>query len=155
MKLLQESFENRFCDFVEEESYIAAFLNPFSLSEQDILKMPSNIQMELIDLKTNSILKMKYDEHSSAPKACGILNFWLLLPCENFSELRKFAQTYPCRFGSTYTCEQAFSSMKITKSKIGSRLTDSDLKNSLLLSLTNLTPNIEGPAKSKHMQISH
>ena len=35
IKLLQESFENRFRDFVKEESYIPAFLNPFSLSEQD------------------------------------------------------------------------------------------------------------------------
>ena len=97
---------------------------------------------------------MKYDEHSSAPKACDIINFWRLSPCEDFSELRKFAQSYLCRFGSTYTCEQAFSSMKIIKSKTRSRLTDSNLKNSLLLSLTNLTPNIERLAKSKHMQIS-
>ena len=35
IKLLQESFENRFRDFVKEESYIPAFLNTFSLSEQD------------------------------------------------------------------------------------------------------------------------
>lgn len=53
IRLLQESFGSRFSDFAKEEDCILAFINPFLLSEQTILKMPSNIQMEFIDLKTN------------------------------------------------------------------------------------------------------
>ena len=155
IKLLQESFESRFRDFAKEENFMVAFVNPFSLNDQDILKMPSSIQMELIDLKTNSLLKTKYDEHHSVQNACNTINFWRSLPCEYFSELRTFAQNYICRFGSTYRCEQAFSSMKLIKSKTRSRLTDSNLKNCLLLSVTNLAPNIEKLAKSKQTQKSH
>ncbi|KAG7162491.1 Zinc finger BED domain-containing protein 5-like 10, partial [Homarus americanus] len=51
------------------------------------------------------------------PNASDMINFWRSLPCENFPELRKFAQSYICRFGTTYRCEQAFSSMKLIKSK--------------------------------------
>ena len=39
-----------------------AFINQFLLTEQDILKIPNNIQLELIDQKINSVLKMKFDE---------------------------------------------------------------------------------------------
>lgn len=155
IRLLQESFESRFRDFAKEEDCILAFINPFSLSEQKIMKMPSNIQMELIDLKTNSLLNMKFDELPSVPNASDMINFWRSLPCEHFPELRKFAQSYICRFGTTYRCEQAFSAMKLIKNKTRSRLTDSNLKNSLLLSVTNLTPNIKSLAKSKQTQKSH
>ena len=42
--LLQESFDGRFSDFFEEDDRILAFLNPYSLTEHNILKMPSQIQ---------------------------------------------------------------------------------------------------------------
>ncbi|XP_068209107.1 general transcription factor II-I repeat domain-containing protein 2-like [Palaemon carinicauda] len=139
--LLQEAFDIRFSDFSEEDCMLA-FINPFSLTENNILKMPSNIQMELIDLKANSVLKCKLNELFSLPSASEMLNFWRSLPGEHFPELKKFAQSYACRFGTTYRCEQEFSSMKMIKNKPRSRLSDSNLKNSLLLSVTNLTLNI-------------
>jgi len=61
------------------------------------------------------------------------------LPCEHFPKMRKFAQSHACLFGTTYKCEQSFSSMKIIKSKLRSRWSDSSLKSCLLLSVTNLT----------------
>ncbi|EZA55352.1 General transcription factor II-I repeat domain-containing protein [Ooceraea biroi] len=114
IRLLQESFEIRFRDFSKEDC-IVAFINSFSLSEQKIIKMP-NIQTELIDLKTNLLLNMKFNELSSVPNASDVINFWRSLPCEHFPELRKFSQRYICRFGTTYRCEQAFSAMKMIKS---------------------------------------
>jgi len=65
IKLLRDSLENHFCDFAKEVDRIFAFINPFSLSEQKIMKMPSNIQMELRDFKTLLILKTKFDALSS------------------------------------------------------------------------------------------
>jgi len=59
--------------------------------------MPSNIQMKLLDFKTNLILKRKFDAISSVPSTYDMINFRRCLPCENFPELRKFAQ-YVCRF---------------------------------------------------------
>ena len=112
IKLLQESFNNRFSDFSEEEDRMLAFVNPFSLNERNNLKMPSNLQMELIELKTNSILKMKFNEHSLFPNASEMIGFWRSLPREHFPEMKKLAQSYTCLFGTTYTCEQSFSSIK-------------------------------------------
>ena len=43
-KLLQVSFESRFHDFGKEEDCILAFIIPFSLSEQKIMKMPCSIK---------------------------------------------------------------------------------------------------------------
>jgi len=69
--LLQDSFQNRFCDIAEED-WILAFINPFSLSEQKIMKVPNNIQMAFIDYGAIWILKTKYDELSSLPRASEI-----------------------------------------------------------------------------------
>jgi len=71
--------------------------------------MPSNMQMERIELKANSVLKMKFDELSSLPSASEMIVFWRSLPCEHFPKMRKFAQSYACLFGTTYRREQLFS----------------------------------------------
>ena len=97
-KLLQVSLESHLHDLDKEEDCILTFINPFSLSEQKIMKMPSNIQMVLTDLKTNSSLKMKFDELSSAPNATDIIQFWRSLPCQNSPELRAFAHGVICPF---------------------------------------------------------
>ncbi|XP_068200767.1 general transcription factor II-I repeat domain-containing protein 2-like [Palaemon carinicauda] len=130
--LLQEAIDSRFSDFAEKDCMLA-FLIPFSLTENNILKMPSIIQMELIDLRANSVLKSKFNELPSLPSASERLNFWRSLPGEHFPELRKFAQSYTCRFEITYRCQQAFLSMKTIKNKLRSRLSDSNL-NPLALS---------------------
>ena len=138
-----------------EEACIFAFINPFSLSEQQIIKMPSNMQMELIDLKVYLSLINKFYLLSSVPSASDMIKFWRSLPSEKFPELRRFAQSFICRFGTTYRCEQAFSAMKLVKSKTRSRLTDSNLKNTMLLKVTELIPNIAKLTKSKQLQKSH
>jgi len=69
--------------------------------------------------------------------------------------MRKYVQSFSCLFGITYRCEQSFSFMKIIKNKLRSRLSDSSLKNCLLLSVTNLTLNITGLVKAKRRQKSH
>ena len=69
LKVLQVAFDSCFKDCDEEEECMLAFLNPFSLTERNIQKMPSNIQMKLIDLKANSVLKMKFYELPSLPIA--------------------------------------------------------------------------------------
>ena len=68
--------------------------------------MPSNMQMKLIELKANSVLKVKFIEFSSFPGASEIISVWRTLPCKDFSEMRKFAQRYVCLFGTMYRCEQ-------------------------------------------------
>jgi len=43
------------------------------------MKMPSDIQMEPIEFKTNSMLKTKFDELSSVTGTSGVINSWLFL----------------------------------------------------------------------------
>jgi len=112
------------------------------------------MQMERIELKANSVLKIKFDELSSVPSASEMIGFWRSLPCEHFPKMRKFAQSYACLFASTYRREQLFSFMKMIKNKLRSRLSDSNLKNCLLLSVTNSTPNITGLVKAKRRQVT-
>ena len=69
-------------DFDSEEGCIVAFISPLTLSEKRITMMLSNIQMELIDLNTNSSLKTKLYELSSAPNSSDMIQFWRSLPCE-------------------------------------------------------------------------
>ena len=97
--------------------------------------------MELIDLKANSVLKIKFHLLSSLSNVSGMINFWRSSPCENFPELKKIVQTYACRFGVAGRCEQAFSSMHSINNKLKSQLFNLNAKNALLLSVTNLTPN--------------
>ena len=154
-KLLQVSFENRFHYFCREEDCILAFIQPFLFSEPKIMKMSSNTQMELIHLKTNSLLKMKFVELSSARNASDMIQFGRSLRCENFPELRTFAQSFMRRFRTACRHEQAFTAMKLIKNNTSSRLADSYLSNTLVLSVTMLTPRIEKLVKSKHPQLSH
>ena len=109
IKLLRDSFENRLCDFAKEVDCIFAFINPFSVIEQKIMKMPSNIQMELLDFKTNVILKTKFDVLYSVPGIDDVINFWRSLPCENFPRTKKTrSKLYVCRFETTYTYNKHF-----------------------------------------------
>ena len=51
--------------------------------------MPINMQMERIELKANSVLKMKFAELCSLPSASEMIGFWRSLPCEHFPKMRK------------------------------------------------------------------
>jgi hypothetical protein len=56
------------------------------------------------------------------------------------ASLRQTALRLTASFGSTYICEEAFSKMKIIKSRFRSRLTDEHLKYCLHLCLSNYEP---------------
>ena len=92
--LLQESFDGRFSDFSEEDR-ILAFLNPFSLTRHDILKMPSQIQMERCDLQANSVIKMKFNELPAFPSATETINFWRSMPLNIFQNSGNLPKVMP------------------------------------------------------------
>ena len=106
------------------------FTSPFSVNEEKIIDLPSKLQMEMIELHANMMLKTKFNEEQSPiPGATAeIINFWKILPAEHFPSLRRFAQRNIAKFGSTYRCEQTFCTMKLIKSNQRSRITDSNLK---------------------------
>ena len=65
--------------------------------------------------------------------------FWLTLPDE-FAELKAMAIRQLVKFGSTYVCESAFSSMNMIKDELRSRLTNDNLEIALCVANTLYEP---------------
>jgi hypothetical protein len=82
-----------------------------------------NIQMEVTKLKCITILKGKYEELPVIPTADDTVQFWKLLPYENFLQEVCTMITDICHFSCTYLCEQTFSSVKQIKDKQWYQLT--------------------------------
>ena len=92
------------------------FQNPF---DADVAICPDILQLELIELQANDLLKDKF--------------FYQFLPKEQFPNLRNFASGFLCMFGTTYMCEQTFSKMKLIRSNLRTNLSDNHLKYLLIL----------------------
>ena len=106
------------------------------------------LQMELVELQCDTILKQKYAE-------VEIPEFYTFLPRERFSKLLSASARIITMFGSIYVCEQFFSSMKLNKTVLRSRFTDKHLQATLrLVSANKLKPNIEVLLDKKCYQLS-
>ena len=125
-KIISDSnpnFSERFFDLDKIEDDVLLFQNPFSCNPSD---MPSELQLELINLQANGLLKVKRREEK-------LLEFCRCLPNDEFLKLKKFASGMASMFGTTYVCEQTFSKIKTVKSEHRTRLTDEHLKAILLV----------------------
>ncbi|XP_038660110.1 general transcription factor II-I repeat domain-containing protein 2A-like [Scyliorhinus canicula] len=127
---LKEEFTRRFADFKAIEGQFGLLSSPFAC---DIETATEELQMELIDLQADNSLKRMFE---SKP----LVEFYASLHSEKFQNLRTFARKMFVLFASTYICEQAFSIMKVNKSKNRSLLTNSNLQSVLRISTSNLTP---------------
>lgn len=100
-------------------------------------------------MQCSQVLELKFKE-------VGYTKFYQYLDAVSFSKLRAFAANIMSLFGSSYVCEQTFSSMKYLKSKYRTRLTDEHLNAELVLaSAQNLRPNIDELTDKKQCQRSH
>ena len=104
LESLSKEFEKRFSDFASYERQFVLFPGPFSF---DVVEAEENLQMELLEIQSDSSLGSKYLE-------VGISDFFSYLP-ERFRNFRKFTTRIMAMFSSTYLCEQLFSLMKSTK----------------------------------------
>ena len=100
--------------------------------------------MEITEFKCNANLKSKFN-------ACkSVIEFYNnVLPNKDYPNLSKNAKEMSCMFGSTYTCEQLFSTMKYTKSKLRTKITDNHLNNVLRIASSSLSPDISKLAQKK------
>ena len=115
----------------------------------DVECAPSEVQMELVDLKCSDELKSRF-------AAVGHADFWKhILPTKRFPGLVDNAMRTVAAFGCTYCCEQLFSRMKLTKSKSRAQLTDGHLNDVLLLSVSSVVPDISSLSAQKQHQVSH
>ena len=141
---LQEEFKSRFVDFVTHSEDFQLFGNSFSV---DVDNIAESMQMEVIELKHNNILKEKF-------KDVGVEHFYAYDPQDTFSKLCPHAAKMMSLFGSTYICEQSFSLMKANKTACRSRLTDTNLCAIMQLANTNLQPPFQQLVSQKRCQVS-
>ncbi|NP_001375013.1 general transcription factor II-I repeat domain-containing protein 2A isoform 9 [Homo sapiens] len=111
---LQTEFQKRLSDFKLYESELTLFSSPFSTK---IDSVHEELQMEVIDLQCNTVLKTKYDK-------VGIPEFYKYL-WGSYPKYKHHCAKILSMFGSTYICEQLFSIMKLSKTKYCSQLKDS------------------------------
>uniref|UniRef100_A0A8D8YPU5 General transcription factor II-I repeat domain-containing protein 2A n=1 Tax=Cacopsylla melanoneura TaxID=428564 RepID=A0A8D8YPU5_9HEMI len=128
-------FVSRFQDFRASGNVLKTFASPFTV---DIDTVPGYLQLEVLEIKENSELMDIFNARNNT-----LIEFYSkFVTQEKYPLLRKNALRISSLFGSTYICEQLFSQMKITKSKIRTRLSDGHLENSLRIATTKLQPNI-------------
>ena len=152
---LSHSFDSRFLDFEAEKRNIFLFIDPFSLSVQDICHFSPQIQLEIIEIQNHSGLKGKLKDLCESPISADLRAFWKFVPKNDFPALNDMALRYICKFGSTYICEKTFSAMNFIKSKYRSSLTDNHLGNLILLSTSQVLPDIEKLVSQTQIQKPH
>ena len=63
---LKTEFERKFSKLNEEKIKIKLFSNPFNFPDEELDLIDLNLQMEVVDLKTNSFFKNKFLETRSS-----------------------------------------------------------------------------------------
>ncbi|XP_070273135.1 general transcription factor II-I repeat domain-containing protein 2-like [Myotis yumanensis] len=106
---------------------------------------PEEVQLELIDLQSDFVLKEKFS-------SLELRDFYASLNEATFPNIRRMAQKILVLFGSTYVCEQTFSVMNINKAPHRSSLTDEHLRSILRIATTKLTPDFDALAKKGDQQ---
>lgn len=133
LKLYAEQLSQSHNDFKQIESDINIFSTPFLVNAEEV---EPKFQIELIELQNNIELKQMF---INVPK----LEFYKNLNKELFPNLILHAQKMMAMFGSSYICEQVFSTMKLRKTSVRNRLTDSHLGSILRISSSQMEPNFD------------
>ncbi|XP_065683999.1 general transcription factor II-I repeat domain-containing protein 2B-like [Hydra vulgaris] len=128
LKDLQKDFQKRFKDLHELKSSLGFIVNPFLINiisngcpiPEKMLEDISQFEMELLDLQEDQNLLMLH-------KTITFMEFWKIVPKVKYPQLKKIAIKFISIFGSTYTCESLFSTMKFVKSKYRANLTSEHL----------------------------
>lgn len=158
IQCLSQSFEKRFSDFESKKQNIQIFINPFIISLADIVGYPANIQLELVELQNHDTLKNLFANKLSSKaqnSSEDFADFWKLVPKAEFPAITDLALQFLSSFGSTYVCEKVFSDLNYVKNKYRTSLTEQHIYDLLLLSTSDLSPNISKLLKDKQWQKSH
>uniref|UniRef100_G1QBL7 HAT C-terminal dimerisation domain-containing protein n=1 Tax=Myotis lucifugus TaxID=59463 RepID=G1QBL7_MYOLU len=139
---LHAEFCRRFSDVEKIDQSLQLVACPLSQNPETA---PEEVQLELIDLQSDFVLKEKFS-------SLELRDFYASLNEATFPNIRRMAQKILVLFGSTYVCEQTFSVMNINKAPHRSSLTDEHLRSILRIATTKLTPDIDALAKKGDQQ---
>lgn len=143
IKYLLEEFEKRFAYLSKYEHLFNVFTCPFII---DINSVPENLQLELIDLQSNSEFKLRFDSMNK-------VEFYSKFITEDkFPNLKKLAM---CGVMQHIFVSHFFSRLKLAKSRDRNRLTDKNLRNQLRCATTKLEVDIKKISNDINKQISH
>ncbi|KAM9299122.1 zinc finger BED domain-containing protein 5-like [Gastrophryne carolinensis] len=156
---LIENFKIRFQDFTIGQEVLLCIKNPYLVKNIGAFAAEAHhsftwantaaLQMELIDLQEDVALKAQLHD-------CDPVTFWpQLVSSEKYPLLQKIAIHVLTMFGSTYTCESAFSTMNLVKNRYRTRITDEHLHQSVRMAVTSFVPNFKGMVKEKKCHFSH
>ena len=113
-------------------------------------KAPVEYQLQLIELQSREGLKTFHRENTLP------LFYKKLHSLKNeFNQIPNLSRKLLCMWGSTYSCEQFFSSMKNIKTAERNRLTDRHLANILRIKNASFDANIENIMAGRQSQKSH
>ncbi|CAK6436213.1 unnamed protein product [Pipistrellus nathusii] len=143
---LIEAFNERFKDVKSKQMELDIFATPFNVEPADV---PDNLRHEIFQLQSNDELKARYNN-------VPLLEFYKRYISNNeFPTLRRHALKYASLFGTTYCCEQFFSKLTITKSRLRSRLIYTNLEKQLRVATSSIPANITRLTQEKQFQPSH
>ncbi|GBO28170.1 hypothetical protein AVEN_147644-1 [Araneus ventricosus] len=129
------------------------YLNTNDLWSGKFTELESKLE-ELEVQKCMHIAQHKWTALKEIPRVEALIfGAWNSLP-ECYSEVKKLAYGVPTIFGTTYSCEQAFSCMHIIKSKVRSQLTNKNLESCLKLKTTSYKPDLVKLSKGMQSQCS-
>ena len=100
-------------------------------------------------------LKARYEKLSVMITGQDVVDFWKAVSVTAFPELRSFGAKFISHFGTTYRCEQAFSTMKFVKSNYRTWLTRAHQEALMKLAVTDSQPRLENLVKKVQSQGSH
>ncbi|XP_076416705.1 general transcription factor II-I repeat domain-containing protein 2 isoform X3 [Peromyscus maniculatus bairdii] len=101
---LKAEFQKRLSDFEAWENELTLFSSPFATKIDSVRE---ELQMEVIDLQCNTVLRTKYDK-------VGVPDFYKHL-WSSYPKYRSHCAKMLSMFSSTHICEQLFSIMKLSK----------------------------------------
>jgi hypothetical protein len=176
LRKMMNSFGERFQEFRANKATLAFIVRPLKIKINELNLAPfdtdaASLQMQLIDLKSKELWSNKFTDLTSRleelereksnlisqhkwtamkqlPKIETIIfDTWNSLP-ETYDAIKKLAFAVLTIFGSTYSCEQTFSSMNQIKNKLRSNLTDDNLQSCLKLKTSSYLPDITKLSKA-------
>ncbi|XP_066963246.1 general transcription factor II-I repeat domain-containing protein 2B-like [Macrobrachium rosenbergii] len=142
---LIEEYNKRFNDFEKHNITLKLAFQPHLV---DVSKAPEELQMELIEMSEDNILKSLFD------KRVNPVEIWKnAIECPRLREHAR-RRLISC-FSSTYCCESTFLNLAQIKSSLRTQLTYEHLEDQLRLRTTMLEPDIKMLSQKKQTQRSH